>query len=73
MVAGIEGIGKGWTSPRMGSRLTIDLSARMLSAWVSTEPEWLDVRLDTGVTTVGSRGEGKEKLTEVGESWVTKP
>ena len=66
----MEGMGKGWTSPRMGSRLTIDSSAWMLSAWVSTEAEWMGGRLDTGVTTVGRRGEGKEMD---GESWVTKP
>ena len=59
MVAGIEGMGKGWTSPRMGSSLTIESSVRMLSPWVSTEVDRLDVRLDTGVTTVGSRGEGR--------------
>ena len=69
MVAGIEGMGKGWTIPRMGSRLNMDLSARMLSAWVSTEVYWLD----TGFTTVVSRGEGKEKVSEVGESCLTKP
>ena len=56
----------------MESSLTIDWSAGMLLAWVSIEAEWVGMRVETGVTTVGRIGEGKDIVTEVEHCWVTK-